>query len=60
MKFSKIHSSSVLAFPRTAEYGAAVEKPAPNKDHIVVISCFIAAIALITMGVLGMLPGNVL
>jgi hypothetical protein len=60
MTFSKTHSSSVLAFPHSAEYAEAIEKPALNKDRIVLIACFIATVVFVAIGLLGMLPGGAL
>lgn len=59
MTFSKTHSNSMLAFPRSAEYGAAIEKPLPKHDAIIIIACIIAVAALAAMGMAGMLPGAV-
>jgi hypothetical protein len=58
MKFSKTHSNSMLAFPRSAEYGAAIEKPAPRRDGIVIAACIIAVLCLVAMGFAGWLPGG--
>jgi hypothetical protein len=58
MTFSKTHSSSVLAFPLSAEYGAAIEKPTPKHDGIVIVACIIAVLCLAAMGFSGWLPGG--
>jgi hypothetical protein len=57
MTFSKTHSNSMLAFPRSAEYGAAIEKPLPKSDAAVIIACIVAVAALAAMGMAGILPG---
>lgn len=52
------HGNSMLAFPHTAQYGAAIEKPAPHNDRIVIATCIIAAVVLLCMGAAGWLPGG--
>ncbi|MFD0669690.1 hypothetical protein ACT80S_18375 [Ramlibacter sp. MAHUQ-53] len=39
--------NSVLAFPRTVEYAAAVERPYDPEDRLVMVACLVAAVFLI-------------
>ena len=46
------------AFPHTAQYGAAIEKPDAHIDRFVIVACIIAAVALLCMGAAGWLQGG--
>jgi hypothetical protein len=49
MKFSKTYSSSTLAFPKTAEYGAAIERSRPVSlaDRAVNWTLCLAVVAIV-------------
>ena len=49
MNTRRYHRNSMLAFPRTAEYGCAVERPMDSGDKLVMWACILATVF---MGVL--------
>lgn len=49
------HRNSDLAFPRTARYGCAIEKPADHSDAIVLIGCVGAVLICLMLIVAGVL-----
>lgn len=51
----KFHRNSTLAFPKSAEYGAAIEKPREVRWHLRELVLFAAALALF-FGALYVLP----
>ena len=44
MNTRKYHRNSMLAFPRTAEYGCAIERPMDKGDKLVMVACIAASI----------------
>lgn len=55
MNTSTYHRNSVLAFPKTAEYGAAIERPAPMFARSRIASAAIgyaATLAVIVLAVM--------